>query len=949
MTTVQPTDDKVFLLDAYAIIYRSYYAFLKNPRINSKGVNTSAIFGFVNILDELIRNEKPEYIAIVFDPGGKTFRHETYEEYKAQRQKTPEDIKNAIPYIKRIIEAYGIGIFEMEGYEADDVIGTMAKRLQGEGFGVYMMTPDKDYAQLVDTNIFQYKPRYGSAGFDVLGVEEIKAKYGLDSPAQMIDLLGLMGDASDNIPGCPGVGEKTATKLIKDFGSIDNLLHNTDKLTGALKTKVVQNREQIVLSRFLATIKTDIPIDLSIEDIKRKPSDTGKMRELFTELEFRTLLHRHQLGDIIVKQETTSPTQGSLFDTQAKEQTSTIQKATNESPKDTTDIIPTLKTINDTRHEYILIQTDDEIDRLIEILGSHSAFCFDTETTSLDTFEAQIVGLSFAVEPQKAYYVALPDDRQKTEEILRRFAPLLEDASIEKTGQNMKYDISVLGNYGIGVGGRMFDTMIAHYLLQPELRHNMDYMAEVFLGYRTIHFGELFDDDKTKKSGKPIEDIRKVELGKLKDYACEDADITLQLRNIFQQKLCESSLENLFFDIEMPLVPILAKMESNGVLIDDFALASYAETLKRELQKIERDILAYVDLPINISSPKQIGELLFERLRIVEKPSKTKTGQYRTDEETLQKLRNRHPIIKLILEHRGLKKLLSTYVEALPKLINPKTNKIHTSFNQTVVSTGRLSSSNPNLQNIPVRDDYGREIRKAFIAEPGCVLLSADYSQVELRIMAHLSGDRNMLSAFASGQDIHAATAARIFKVPIEEVTADMRRKAKTANFGIIYGISAFGLSERLDIPRKEAAALIDGYFESFPDVKRYMEQAIEEARRNGFVQTLFGRKLYLPDINSQNASVRGFAERIAINAPIQGTAADIIKIAMIKVDEAIRHHNYRSQMMLQVHDELVFNVPTEEVDEFRQSVKHAMETAASLRVPLIVDVGIGHNWLEAH
>lgn len=936
---------KVFLLDAYAIIYRSYYAFLKNPRINSKGFNTSAIFGFVNILEELLRRENPEYIAVAFDPKGKTFRHEAFEEYKAQRQKTPEDIKEAIPIIKNIIEAYGIGIFEVEGYEADDVIGTLAKRLQQETFDVYMMTPDKDYAQLVDEHIFQYKPRYGTSGFDILGIEEVKTKYSLQYPMQMIDLLGLMGDASDNIPGCPGVGEKTAAKLISDFGSIENLLQNTSQLKGALKTKVDENRDKILFSKFLATIKTDVPVDFTVDMVKRATPAFDKIKEIFTELEFRTLLTRLQLGGNTPKQSPKPQTQqGSLFDTDTPQSVATtlFESDTENLTEPPTD----LNTINNTPHQYILVDSDEKIATLIDTLKASSAFCFDTETTSLNTFEAELVGLSFAIEPFKAYYVPVTQKREQALDMLKLFKPLFENENIEKIGQNMKYDMLVLRNYEISLKGKMFDTMVAHYLLQPELRHNMDYMAETLLSYRTIHFEELFGKTLNKKA---VEDLRSLDVERLKDYACEDADITLRLKNILEQKIKESSLEHLFYDIEMPLVAILAKMELNGVLIDDFALASYAQTLSAIIANIEKEIYLYSGNGLNISSPKQIGELLFERLRIVDKPKKTKTGQYQTDEETLQKLKDKHPVIGLILEHRGLKKLLSTYVESLPKLINPKTNKIHTSFNQTVVATGRLSSSNPNLQNIPIRDEQGREIRKAFIAESQCKLLSADYSQVELRIMAHLSGDRNMLEAFASGQDIHSATAARIFRVPIVEVTSDMRRKAKTANFGIIYGISAFGLSERLNILRKDAVALIDGYFESFPDVKKYMERSVEKARNNGYVTTLFGRKLNLPDINSQNANVRGFAERIAINAPIQGSAADIIKIAMQRIDTQMENRKMRSQMILQVHDELVFNVPNDELDIFSQIVKTEMESAATLSLPLIADIGIGDNWLEAH
>ena len=928
---------KLFLIDAYAMIYRAYYAFIKNPRLTSKGFNTSAIFGFVTMLEDLLKREQPEFICVAFDPSGTTFRHEAFEQYKAQRPKTPEDIKAAVPYIKEIVEALGIKRFEIEGFEADDVIGTIAKQCQRLGFTSYMVTPDKDYAQLVDNNIYQYKPIYGSTGFDILGIEEVKNKYAISHPLQMIDLLGLMGDTADNIPGCPGVGEKTAQKLLEEFGSIEKILENTDKIKGKLQEKIVSNREMILFSRFLAEIRTDVPLVYSEEYLRRNPIDRKRIIEIFSELEFRTLSKRILGEELPEKPNIQKPQAPTLFDKQ-EFNTEEIK----EEP------IPTsFSSIDTVPHHYHLIETLEEMKDLAEKLSKSKAFCFDTETTSLDIMEACLVGMSFAIEPKEAYFVAIPEDRAEAKKALSIFHNVFEDSAIRKIGQNMKYDISILANYGIEVKGEMFDTMIAHYLLQPELRHNMDYMAEVFLGYTTIHFDDLFTN---KPKGKNTNfDLRSIPINRLKDYACEDADITLRLANILEKKVEEEGLHRLFYEIEMPLVEILSKMERNGVLIDDFALSYSAESLKGELSKIETEIAKYSDERINISSPRQIGELLFDKLKIVEKPKKTKTGQYQTDEETLQKLRFTHKVVDLILQYRGIKKLLSTYIEALPKLINQKTGKIHTSYNQTVVATGRLSSSNPNLQNIPVRDEQGREIRKAFIAEDGYHILSADYSQVELRIMAHLSDDKNMIAAFLSGEDIHTATAAKIFHCPLSGVTPDMRRKAKTANFGIIYGISAFGLAERLSIPRREAAELIDGYFASFPAVKLYMEQSIDKAREKGYAETIFGRKRYLSDISSRNANIRQFAERNAINAPIQGTAADIIKIAMNNIDSEISSRGLKSQMIMQVHDELVFSVPDSELGTMKTLIKDSMEAATSLKVPLISEVGVGKNWLEAH
>lgn len=925
---------KLFLLDAYALIYRAYYAFLKIARKNSKGINTSPIYGFLNTLQDVINREKPTHMAVVFDPSGPTFRHEAYEQYKAQRQETPEDIRIAKPYIKQLVEAYRIPVIQVDGFEADDVIGTLAQKAEALGFDVFMMTPDKDYGQLVSEHRFIYKPRFGGNGYDVLGPKEINEKFDLDNPLQIIDLLGLMGDSSDNIPGCPGIGEKTAIKLLKEFGSIDNLLQNTAQLKGVLKTKLESNRELIEFSRFLATIKTDVPIDFEEEVFLMKEPDTEVLVKLFTELEFRNHLNKLLNNDITgVKTSQPKIIQGNLFGIDEFED-----------PVVQSNLNPTFLNIKTVEHKYVTINDDDAVEVLIRELSSVTEFCFDTETTSVEPLAAELVGIAFAIEPHKAFYVPFPKNQNEAKNLAQRFKPVFENRSIKKIGQNIKFDLMVLRNYDINLAGDLFDTMIAHYLINPELRHGMDYMAEILLQYQTIHIEELIG-----QKGKNQLNMRDVAEDKITEYACEDADITLQLKQKLESQIVENGMEKLFYEIEMPLVGVLAQMEINGILIDDFALAQSSQTMTNELLKIDHEIKKLADKDININSPKQIGELLFEHLKIVEKAKKTKTGQYVTDEETLEKLKGKHPIVVKILEYRGLKKLLSTYVDALPMLINKKTNKIHTSFNQTVTATGRLSSSNPNLQNIPIRDEKGKDIRKAFIADEGCSFLSADYSQVELRIMAHLSGDTNMIEAFRSNHDIHAATAANIYKVPIEQVTADMRRKAKTANFGIIYGISVFGLAERLNISRSEAKELINGYFETFPMVKTYMEGCINNARERGFVETIFGRKRYLPDINSHNANVRGFAERNAINAPIQGSAADIIKIAMIRIAKRIANEQLETQMILQVHDELNFNVPNKELERVSLLVKEEMENAFQLQIPLKVDIGIGKNWLEAH
>jgi len=948
---------KLFLIDAYAIIYRSYYAFIRNPRFNSKGLNTSAIFGFVNTLEDVLKREKPTHIAVAFDPKGKTFRHEAFEQYKAQREATPEDIRLAVPIIKDLIKAYNIPALEVPGYEADDVIGTMAKKAEQAGFEVFMLTPDKDYGQLVSDHIFMYRPKH-TGGFEIMGPTEVKAKYDLDSHEQVIDLLGLMGDASDNIPGCPGVGEKTAVKLLKEFGSIDVLLGRTDELKGALKTKIEANKEQIVFSRFLATIKIDVPIDFDEKSLEIESRNEPELRALFDELEFRTMSAKvgtnpfsslppdQSLPSIGFAKTKKSTGQMSLFDDfETPEKLAEPAKpVVSQQPAPLDENFTGLRSINDTPHNYILIDNKIKRSNLISKLFIQQSFCFDTETTGLNMFSSDLVGLSFSFVEGEAYYVSLPIDKAEAHEVLHEFKAVFENNQIEKIGQNIKFDLLMLAQYGIDLKGKLFDTMIAHYLVQPELRHGMDYLAEIYLKYRTIHFEDLVGS-----KGKNQADIRTVDIQKLCDYAAEDADVTFRLKQILEKELKFNGLENLFYEIEMPLMRVLAIMERTGVRIDSEALRQSSEILTEEMLKLEKEIHTIAGFEFNVSSPMQVGEILFDRLKLDDKAKKTKTGQYSTSEDILEKIRSKHPIIGKILDYRGLKKLLSTYIDALPQLVSPVTGKVHTSYNQTVAATGRLSSTNPNLQNIPIRDAQGKEIRKAFIPDADSVFLSADYSQIELRIMAHLSGDTNMLEAFNSGHDIHTATAAKIYKIPLEEVTSDMRRKAKTANFGIIYGISVFGLSDRLGIPRAEAKELIDGYFTTYPDVKKYMDTSIQRAKEMGYVETLFGRKRFLPDINSQNSIVRGFAERNAINAPIQGTAADIIKIAMVHIQKRIEDEGLQTKMTMQVHDELNFTVPNSEIDRAKKMVVDEMEDAIKLQVPLIADCGIGSNWLEAH
>ncbi len=924
-------EKRLFLLDAYALIYRSYYAFIKNPRINSKGVNTSAVLGFVNTLEELLKKEKPSHIAVAFDPQGPTFRHEAYEQYKAQREETPEVIRYSVPIIKEIIAAYNIPIVEVAGFEADDVIGTLAKLAEKEGFDTYMMTPDKDYGQLVSPHIFMYRPKFGG-DFETLGPDDITAKYGIHSPEQVIDILGLMGDSSDNIPGCPGVGEKTAIKLITDFGGIDNLLAHTDQLKGALKAKVEGNKEQIEFSKFLATIRTDVPVTFDAEAFCRQPINGEKLRPIFEELEFRNLTER-VLGNHPTTTAPRLPAQPSLFDQ--------VPEAAEEKTAETESSLANISTV---AHSYHLTDSTEKMWDLAALLSCATAFALDTETTGIDPMNVELVGLSFALKEHEAYYVPIPENQDKAQAIVNIFKSALENPKSLKIGQNIKYDCIVLHNYGIAVKGNLFDTMVAHYLLQPEQYHNMDYLANVYLGYQTVKIEELIG-----AKGKNQLSMRQVPVEQVCEYAAEDADITLQLKNRLEKELKAEGFEKLFYEMEMPLTRVLTQMEIDGVNVDTVALKSSAEMLTQRMNELEQDIYRLAGCTFNVSSARQVGEILFEKLKIDEKAKKTKTGQYSTTEEILEKLRPRHEIVGKILDQRGLRKLLSTYINALPELINPKTGKIHTSFNQTVTATGRLSSSNPNLQNIPIRDNEGREIRRAFIPDPGCLFFSADYSQIELRIMAHLSGDSHMIAAFREGSDIHTATAAKIYKVPLDEVTDDMRRKAKTANFGIIYGISVFGLAERLNIPRSEAKVLIDGYFESYPQIKEYMNKSIEVAREKGYVETICGRKRMLPDIHSHNSVVRGYAERNAINAPIQGSAADIIKIAMVRIARRLEEEQLKSRMILQVHDELNFNVPVDEIDQVKTIVNEEMEKAYSLQVPLLADSGTGNNWLEAH
>ena len=918
---------KLFLIDAYALIYRSYYAFLRNPRINSKGLNTSAIMGFCNTLNEVLTKESPTHIGVAFDHG-KTFRHDAFPEYKAQREETPEDIKLSVPLIKQILEAMHIPILQVDGFEADDIIGTVATRFGSDGIETFMLTPDKDYGQLIGPNVFMYRPRHGG-GYEIIGEKEVGDKYGIPTPAQVIDLLALMGDTADNFPGCPGVGEKTAAKLINQFGSIDNMLQHTNEIKGKLREKVENAVEDIKMSKFLATIRTDVPMQLDLDELKVEQPDEAKLRTIFEELEFRTLINK-----FLNKGEVKSKTDNNQLDLFA-------ENTTNESsgPK-----FAKYESIKTTQHEYQLIENEGELRRLCDFFITKKFVSIDTETTSTDAISAELVGLSFSAEESKAFYVPVPANYEEALKVVQIFKPLYESDKIMKIGQNIKYDYEVLTHYGVTIQGKMFDTMIAHYLIQPELHHNMDYLAETLLGYQTIHIEELLGP-----KGKKQKNMRDLSPTDIYEYAAEDADITLRLKNVLEPRLKELGVEELFWNIEMPLVRVLADMELNGVCLDTEALQDTSKIFTERMKEYEQEIYKEASEEFNISSPKQVGDILFGKLQIMDKPKKTKTGQYVTSEEVLQSLENKSPIVRNILNYRGIKKLLSTYIDALPKLINPRTRHIHTSFNQALTATGRLSSSDPNLQNIPVRTDDGKEIRKCFIPEEGCLFFSADYSQIELRIMAHLSEDENMMEAFREGHDIHRATAAKIWHEDIDKVTDAQRKKAKQANFGIIYGITTYGLAQRMDISNAEAKDLIQDYFRTFPKVQAYMEHAKEVARAKGYAETLFHRRRYLADINSRNATVRGFAERNAINAPIQGTEADIIKVAMVRIWERFKKEGIRSKMILQVHDELNFSVYPEEREQVERIVIEEMQNAYPLNVPLIADAGWGKNWLEAH
>ena len=918
---------KLFLIDAYALIYRSYYAFIKSPRINSKGLNTSAVMGFCNTLNEVLTKEKPTHIGVAFDHG-KTFRHDAFPEYKAQREETPEDIKLSVPLIKQVLEAMHIPILQVDGFEADDIIGTIATRFGADGIDTFMLTPDKDYGQLIGPNVFMYRPRHGG-GYEILGEKEVGEKYGIPTPAQVIDLLALMGDSADNFPGCPGVGEKTAAKLINQFGSIDNMLQHTDEIKGKLREKVENAVEDIKMSKFLATIRTDVPMQLDLDELKVEQPDETKLRAIFEELEFKTLISK-----FLNKSEVKPKTDNNQLDLFA-------ENTTNESDEPKNAKFESIKT---TQHEYKLVENEEELRQLCDFFITKEFVSIDTETTSTDAISAELVGLSFSVEEKKAFYVSVPANYEEALKIVQIFKPLYESDKIMKIGQNIKYDYEVLTRYGVTLQGKMFDTMIAHYLIQPELHHNMDYMAETLLGYQTIHIEELLGP-----KGKKQKNMRDLSPADIYEYAAEDADITLRLKNVLEPRLKELGVEELFWNIEMPLVRVLADMELNGVCLDTEALQDTSKIFTERMKQYEQEIYKEAGEEFNISSPKQVGDILFGKLQIMDKPKKTKTGQYVTSEEVLQSLESKSPIVRNILNYRGMKKLLSTYIDALPKLINPRTGHIHTSFNQALTATGRLSSSDPNLQNIPVRTDDGKEIRKCFIPEEGCLFFSADYSQIELRIMAHLSEDENMMEAFREGHDIHRATAAKIWHVDIDKVTDAQRKKAKQANFGIIYGITTYGLAQRMDIPNSEAKELIEGYFRTFPKVQAYMEQAKEEARAKGYAETLFHRRRYLADINSRNATVRGFAERNAINAPIQGTEADIIKVAMVRIWERFKKEGIRSKMILQVHDELNFSVYPEEREQVERIVIEEMQNAYPLNVPLTADAGWGKNWLEAH
>ncbi len=935
--------NKIFFLDAYALIFRAYYAFIKNPRINSKKINTSAIFGFVNTLEDVLKREKPTHIAVAFDPSGPNFRHEMFPEYKANREATPEDIKVAVPYIKQILEAYRIPIIQIAGYEADDVIGTLAKKFANADNQVYMMTPDKDYGQLVDENTFMYRPPHSGNVPEILGVKEVNEKFNIDNPLKVIDILALWGDKVDNIPGVPGIGEKTAASLIEKYGDIENIINNIPQLKGKQQESFRNNIEQLRLSYKLATIKTDVPLDVTLDEMKLEEPDFDALGKVFDELEFFTLKQRI-IGSKAYAEPVAEKKQPAKA-AQPQLQLDLFSQPVQTEPQETK-VFADIKSFTKENVSYTLVETPYEAKQLAEKLATLDEYCFDTETTGTDALTAELVGMAFALEKGVAYYVVCPADKNETTEILKQFLPIFSDKNKTMVGQNLKYDLEILGNYGVEVENKLFDTMLAHYILEPEEKHNLDFLANKYLGYKMIPIEELIGE-----KGKNQKSMRSVDSRVVCNYSCEDADITLQLKDILLAKIKEQGIEKLLYDIEIPLIKVLMSMERTGVRIDSARMKEYSAELQKELVGIEESIYEHAGEKFNISSPKQLGVILFEKLKVDPKPKMTKTKQYSTSEEELAKLVDKHPIVNEILEWRSINKLISTYVDVLPTLVNPKTGMLHTSFNQAITATGRLSSANPNLQNIPIREERGKVIRSAFVAsDDDHIFFSADYSQIELRVMAHLSQDSAMLDAFNKySLDIHTATAAKIFKVDEKDVTREMRSKAKTANFGIIYGISAFGLGQRLQISPKEGKALIDSYFETFHGVKDFIERSIADAREKEYVETMFGRRRYLPDINSRNAIVRGFAERNAVNAPIQGSAADIVKIAMINIFRRFNENNLKAKMILQVHDELNFNVPVSEMEIVKQIVVEEMQNCVKLSVPLIVDARFGKNWLEAH
>ena len=949
--TMENSEKRLFLLDAYALIYRAFFAMNKNPRMNSKGVNTSAVMGFLNSLYEILQKEKPTHIGVAFDVAGTAQRQAEYSEYKANREKMPDDLRDAIPYIIRLIEAFNIPVYGVEGYEADDVIGTMSKKAEQQGFITYMMTPDKDFGQLVTDKVLLYKPAKFGEPAQIWGPKEVCERYGIQEPRQLIDILGLWGDAADNIPGIPGIGEKTASALVGQYGSVENLIAHADELKGKQKENVINFAEQGLMSKALATINLEVPVEFNEEELKAKEPDVPTLMALFEELEFKTFAKRFlddykKTHDNVPTMETPEPkpAQPDLFSNETPNASGQFDLFNQGGETDGILAFSDKDSAKTIKHDYKLVESKEEIKDLVKLLSAQKQFVFDSETTNIDVYSAELVGLSFAIKAHEAWYLSMPANQQECQQKLELLRPLFENENILKIGQNLKYDISMLAQYGINVKGKMFDTMLAHYLLEPEQRHNMDYLAEVYLNYITIPIEDLIGKGRMQKT------MREVPISLVKEYAAEDADITLQLYEKLMPLLKENGVEKLFYEIEMPLVPVLSRMEANGVKIDTENLHQISEEFGKEIHKIEEEIYELAGTPFNIASPKQLGEILFEKLKIDEKAKKTKTGQYATGEEVLQKLLHKHAIIQKILDYRSFTKLKSTYLDALPALVNPKDGLIHTSYNQAVTATGRLSSNNPNLQNIPVRTEKGREIRRAFVPRSEAyTLLAADYSQIELRIIAHLSQDPAMVSDFNLGHDIHAATAAKVFHVPMEQVTKEQRSRAKAVNFGIIYGMSAFGLAERMELSRSEAADIIKKYFEEYAGIKEYMNRSIALAKERGYAETILGRRRYLRDINGSNSVVRGFAERNAINAPIQGSSADMIKIAMIGIHEELQRLKMQSKMILQVHDELVFDAHLDELDDLKSIVENKMVNALPLSVPVVVEMNTGSNWLEAH